>query len=289
MRAGRVAGVQILISPWFLLLVILFSFAGMLSKVIGVFASVLWHEAAHALAARLLGYTVREVELLPFGGVARIDRLGEADSQNDLFIALIGPISSFMLAAGIAILSFYINNWDWMFYFRTNLMLGCFNLIPALPLDGGRILRAWLSQLCGYRKATRVTVYIGWLISACFVLVNILQFLHRSDVNLTLLFAAGFIVLASRKEMAAVGFRAMRILSQKKAELMRRGVMATTHFTAVDDCLARDVIALFRPEQYHVVIILDRGCRLRGSLTETEVWELLPDKGVAARIGDFLK
>lgn len=288
MRAGRVAGVQIVISPWFLVLLVLFSFAGMLTKVIGVFASVLWHEAAHALAARLLGYTVREVELLPFGGVARIDRLGEADSQNDLFIALTGPISSFILAAGIAIMSFYVPNWDWLFYFRTNLMLGCFNLIPALPLDGGRILRAWLSQLCSYRKATTATVYVGWLISACFVMINILQFLYSSDVNLTLLLAAGFIVFASRKEMAAAGFRAMRILSKKKADLMRRGVMPTAHFTAVDDCLARDVIALFQPEQYHVVLVLDRGCRMRGLLTETEVWELLPDKGMTARIGDFL-
>lgn len=288
MRTGRVAGVQILISPWFLILLILFSFSGMLAKVIGVFASVLWHEAAHATAARLLGYTVREVELLPFGGVARIDRLGEADSQNDLFIALTGPVASFVLAAGIAILSHYIHDWDWLFFFRTNLMLGGFNLIPALPLDGGRILRAWLSQLCGYRKATTATVYVGWLISFCFVVLVVLQFLYQADVNLTLLAAAGFIVFASRKEMTAAGFRAMRILSQKKADMIRRGVMPTTHFTAVDDCLVRDVIALFQPEQYHFVVIVDHEFRLRGSVTETDVWESLPEKGMTARIGEFL-
>ena len=279
---------QIIISPWFLILLIVFSFSGMLTKVLGVFASVLWHEAAHAAAARLLGYTVREVELLPFGGVARIDRLGEADSQNDLFIALTGPIASFILAAGIAILSCYVHGWDWIFFFHTNLMLGGFNLLPALPLDGGRILRAWLSQLCGYRKATSATVYVSWLVSSSFVVVAALQFMYRSDVNLTLLLAACFIIFASRKEMAAAGFRAMRILSQKKADLMRRGVMPTTQFTAVDDCPARDVVALFQPEQYHLVLVLNREFRMRGSLTETDVWELLPEKGMAARIGDFL-
>jgi stage IV sporulation protein FB len=260
----------------------------MLVKVIGVFASVLWHETAHAMAARLLGYRVREVELLPFGGVARIDRLGEADSQNELFIAITGPVASFVMAAMIAILSHYVQNWDWRFFFQTNLMLGWFNLIPALPLDGGRILRAWLSQLCGYRKATTAMAIMGWLISGGFVVVAVLQFFYRSDVNLTLLFAAGFIVLASRKEMAVAGFRAMRILSQKKADMMRRGVMPTAHFTAVSDCPARDVIALFQPEQYHMVLIVDKGFRLQGSITETDLWESLPDKGMTAKIGDFL-
>lgn len=288
MRAGKVAGVEILISPWFLILLIVFSFSGMLLKAIGVFASVLWHEAAHAMAARLVGYTVREVELLPFGGVARIDRLSEADSQNDLFVALIGPIASFVMAAMIAILSHYLHNWDWQFFFQTNLMLGWFNLIPALPLDGGRILRAWLSQFCGYRKATTVAVLISWLISGGFVVVAILQFIYRSDINLTLLCAAGFIVLASRQETTAAGFRAMRILSQKKADLMRRGVMPTLHLTAVEDCLVRDVISLFQPEQYHMLLIVDKGLQLRGTLTETEIWESIPDKGMMARIGDFL-
>ena len=288
MNAGKISGVQIRISPWFLLLLILFSLSGMLVKVAGVFAAVLWHETAHALAARLLGYTVREVELLPFGGVARIDRLGEADSQNELFIAISGPIASFVLAAITAILSHYIHYWDWRFFFQTNLMLGWFNLIPALPLDGGRILRAWLAQLCGYRKATSVVVFVGWLISGGFILVSGLQFFYRSDVNLTLLFAAAFIVLASRKETLAAGFRTMRILSQKKADMMQRGVMPTTHFTAVDDCLARDVIGLFQPEQYHMILVVDKACRMRGSLTETAVWESLPDKGVTAKIGDFL-
>lgn len=288
MRAGKIAGVDIRISPWFLVLLLIFAFSGLMLKVIGVFASVLWHEAAHAMAARLLGYRVREVELLPFGGVARIERLGEAGSQNDVFVALTGPVASFVMAAMIAILSHYVSNWDWRFFFQTNMMLGWFNLIPALPLDGGRILRAWLAQLCGYRKATKAAVWISWLISGGFVAVAGLQFIYRADINLTLLFAAGFIALASRKELATAGFRAMRILSQKKADLMRRGIMPTAHFTAVADCPVRDVIALFQPEQYHMILVVDHAFRLRGTLTETDVWERVPAKGMTARIGDFL-
>lgn len=288
MRAGKIAGVQLRINPWFFILLLLFALSGLLLKVSGVFISVLWHEAAHAAAARLLGYSVREIELLPFGGVARIDRLGEAESHNDLFIALVGPVASFVLAGGIIVLSRYIHGWDWFFYFQTNLMLGWFNLIPALPLDGGRILRAWLARLCGYYKATIATVYIGWFLSGCFVFVSLLQLFFRSDINLTLLFAAAFIALASRKELTTAGFRAMRILSQKKADLVRRGVMPTIYFTAVDGCPAGDIIGLFQPEQYHMVTIVDGEFQQIGSLTETKVWELLPDKGIAAKIGDFL-
>ncbi|MDU4961927.1 MAG: M50 family metallopeptidase [Sporomusaceae bacterium] len=288
MRAGHIAGVEIRISPWFLLLLLLFAFAGMLVKVAGVFVSVLWHETAHVMAARLLGYRVREVELLPFGGVARIEHLGEASSQNDVFVALTGPVASFVMAAAIAVLSQYISNWDWQFFFQTNMMLGWFNLIPALPLDGGRILRAWLAQLCGYRKATRAAVRLSWLISGCFLAVAVLQFIHRSDVNITLLFAAAFIAMSARKELATAGFRSLRILSRKKADMMRCGVMPAAYYTAVADCPAQTVIALFQPERYHLILVVDQCFQLQGTLTETDIWERVTEKGMQAPIGDFL-
>lgn len=288
MRVGKIAGVTIRLSPWFILILGVFSIAGLLTKALVVFLSVLWHEVAHALAARLLGYHVREVELLPFGGVARIERLSEADAKNDIFIALTGPVASFVLAGLIQIASGYFADWEANFYYQTNLMLGWFNLIPALPLDGGRILRAWLSELCGHQKATQVTVFLGWVLSILFFLITALQFYFHSDIHLTLLFVAVFIAICAQRELEAASYRAMRVLARKKADLMQRGVMPTAHFTTVADCSVRDVIALFRPEQYHIVLVVDQMFQLRGTLSESQLWEELPNRGVSAKIGDFL-
>ncbi|HWQ60771.1 MAG TPA: M50 family metallopeptidase, partial [Negativicutes bacterium] len=93
MRAGRVAGVQLILNNWFLALIVLFAFAGLAGKVLAVFAAVLWHEAAHAAAAAALGYRVREIELLPFGGVARIERADTAGAASEIIMAAAGPLA----------------------------------------------------------------------------------------------------------------------------------------------------------------------------------------------------
>lgn len=288
MQAGKIAGIKLSISPWFLLLLLLFAAGGMLFEVCAVFLSVLWHELAHVAAAKFLGYTVRELRLLPFGGVAKIERLGEADPKNDIVIAFTGPVASFLLAAAVSVVSYSVFNGEWLLLLQVNLMLGCFNLLPALPLDGGRILRACLTLVCGYNKATRATVYFGWLLSAILVGITFIQFMYQADLNLSLLVAAGFIILTSRRELTAAGFRAMRILSQKKADLLRRGVMPTLYFTAREDCSAQDIISLFQAEQYHLIAIVDQNFKLKGTVTETTVWDNLPEKGLSARITEFL-
>ena len=115
-----------------------------------MFASVLWHELAHVAAALALGYRVREIELLPFGGVARIDNIGEAGAINEIVVAAAGPLASLVMAAVLHFTAVQVPAlaFGLEFYFEVNIMLALFNLLPGLPLDGGRILRA-LIALCG--------------------------------------------------------------------------------------------------------------------------------------------
>ncbi|EAX48103.1 peptidase M50 [Thermosinus carboxydivorans Nor1] len=289
MRAGKVAGVQLILNNWFLLLMALFAAAGMLGKALVVFGSVLWHETAHALVAHQLGYRVREIELLPFGGVARIDRLGEA-AASELWIAAAGPLSSLIMAGLLAMGRTAWPAWseELTFCLHVNLTLAAFNLLPALPLDGGRIFRALLSRGRDYGQATAVVVRLGNLISLGLLAAVAFDYLVHQSINLTFLIAAVFLYAAAKAEASVVSFRIMRVLAGKKAELTARRVMPTVHFTAVAGAAARDVVRQFGPEQYHIVLIVDDNFRLRGALTETEVWEALPEHGLYAKIGDFL-
>ncbi|SDF21384.1 M50 family metallopeptidase [Sporolituus thermophilus] len=290
MRAGKVAGVQLILNNWFLLLMALFAAAGMLGKALVVFVAVLWHETAHALVAHQLGYRVREIELLPFGGVARIDRLGEAAAASELWIAAAGPLSSLVVAGLLAMGRTAWPAWaeELTFCLHVNLTLATFNLLPALPLDGGRILRALLSKGRDYGQATAAVVRLGKLISLGLVAAVAFDYFVHQSINLTFLIAAVFLYAAAKAETSAASFRIMRVLAGKKAELTARGVLPTVHFTAVAGAAARDVVRLFGPEQYHIVLIVDDTFRLRGALTETEVWEALPEHGMYAKIGDFL-
>ncbi|SDE73129.1 M50 family metallopeptidase [Sporomusa acidovorans] len=290
MRAGKFAGVELLVNNWFIGLIAFFALCGLVSKVLLVFSAVLWHELAHMLMAMGLGYKVRQIELLPFGAVARVERLADAGATSEIMIAAAGPLASFGLAALCYTEWNEVSNWQdvFKFYGEVNLMLALFNLLPALPLDGGRILRAVLSLRRDYRSATAIVVMISYGITGLLViLAGISYWLHRT-VNLTLLVAAAFLLLTARTENTLAGFRTMRILAHKKAQLLARGIMPAQHLTAMENAALHDIVRLFGAEEYNIVHIVDQNFKLCGALTETEVWEGLLKKGINSKINEFL-
>ncbi|MBP2625979.1 MAG: peptidase [Firmicutes bacterium] len=262
----------------------------MSSKVVLVFSAVLWHELAHAQVALMLRFKVQEVELLPFGGVARIEGLGVARSRDEIMIAAAGPAASLVLAAiaytGMLYAGKYCDIWE--FYYKANMMLTVFNLLPGLPLDGGRILRAWLALYMDYSKATLFAAGISKGVSVCLLIMIVYEYIVSSTMNVTFLIAAVFLYTTAKSEIKVAGFRTLRVLAQKKAELIARGVMTTTYFTVVNSVILKDVVKLFKTDQYYVLLIVNTECKICGTLTETEIWEELPSKGFYAEVGEFI-
>lgn len=290
MRAGKIAGINFVLNNWLLVIVAIFAAAGMTGKLLGVFSAVLVHELAHAQAAKKLGYCVREIELLPFGGVAKIEGLSEAKASNEIMIAAAGPLTSMVMAAALyCVLSYAAAAADELrFWFEVNLMLALFNLLPGLPLDGGRILRAWLAGNCGYVRATRIVVRLSQQVSLLLLGLVVYNYLTVRTINLTFTFAGVFLYVAAKRELAIASFHNMRVLAHKKGELMAKGVLPTAHFTAVASAAVHDIIRLFGAECYAVILVVDDRFRVCGTLTETEVWEAIPARGLKAKIGDFL-
>ncbi|SFL68532.1 M50 family metallopeptidase [Pelosinus propionicus] len=290
MRVANVAGIDLIVSYWFIAMILFFSLAGMMVKVLLVFSAVLWHELAHAGAAMALGFSVREVELLPFGGVARIEGLGAASSKSEIVIAAAGPAASVVLAAIVYSSMLYLDLWTelWDFFLKANIMLAIFNMIPGLPLDGGRIFRAWLALYVDYGKATTITAGISKCVSITLISVMIFQYVKGSTVNLSFLVAAIFLYTTAKSELKVAGFRTLRIMAQKKTLLRSRRTMPTAHITVMEGALLKDVVRLFRPDQYYVMLVVNDDCRVCGTLTETEVWEGLPKNGLHASIGELI-
>ena len=290
MRAGKIAGVELVMNNWFIGLIALFAAAGLVSKVLVVFSAVLCHELAHLLMAIGLGYKVKQVELLPFGAVARVDSLADAGATSEIMIAAAGPLASLGLAAVCYIGINEAGNWQdvCQFYGEVNLMLALFNLLPALPLDGGRILRAILSYRRDYRDATAIVVTISHSIICILVICTGVGYWLYNTINLTMLVAAVFLFLTVRTEKDLAGFRAMRILANKKAGLISSQIMPTSHLTAMESAVIGDIIRLFGPEKYYIIHIVDQDFKLCGALTETQVWEGLIKKGIRSRINEFI-
>lgn len=230
-RIARIAGIDVKLHVTFLLLPLLLGFSGYaaeggrLSGAIAaivplflLFGCVLLHEFGHALAARHYGIATADITLLPIGGVARLERMPEEPAQ-ELFVALAGPLVNVAIIIGLGLmLGAPSLRWAFtsrlhdasgelplsLFLLAVNVKLLLFNLIPAFPMDGGRVLRAILNTRLGYARATRVAATIGQIFAVGFALAG-LGILLPAVVgpNWVLVFIAYFLYTAGAQEAAA--------------------------------------------------------------------------------------
>ena len=141
--------------------------------VLFLFVFVVFHELAHSVVARHYGIKVRKIILYPIGGVSEIEEIPDNPSQ-EWRMAVAGPLTSLVLGIALLAVSLIISPQTFSIYtFATitgnfltdlatlNILLGAFNLIPAFPMDGGRVFRALLAERMKYSDATRYAVYLG--------------------------------------------------------------------------------------------------------------------------------
>jgi Zn-dependent protease len=176
-RVGRLLGFPIEVNPSFLLLlglVLMFSggLTGLYVVLLG-FASVLLHELGHAVVARRLGVRIAGIELRFFGGAAKMIDAPRTPG-DEIAIAAAGPAVSFVLsglAFGLALASglevFHLLCW-------INLIIGLFNLTPALPMDGGRILRGLLAMRMSFTRATDIAIKVSRGFAVLFGVMGVL-------------------------------------------------------------------------------------------------------------------
>lgn len=190
--------------------------AGIIATIL-FFASLLAHEVSHAVVAKRNGIGVRRITLWLFGGVSELE--SEALTPGaDFRIAVVGPLTSFGLAGVYAALvlllpkaggdqEVLVSALGWLAWI--NLLLGGFNLIPAAPLDGGRVLRAALWERSGDRvRAATTAARTGQVFGYVLVVLGILEFVTVGLVGLWLVFLGWFLLSAARSEEKAAVMRA---------------------------------------------------------------------------------
>lgn len=270
MKVGEITNIKIVINDLFLLVLIAYFFLGVLPQAAVIFTVVLWHEIAHIIAARQAGIRTWEVELFPFGGVAKMEFM-EADPAVETGIALAGPMSNFfMVGVGLLLYHYFPFNRLLAFFIQTNVLIGLFNLLPGLPLDGGRVFRSYSTRKEGYREATEKAIRNGKYV-ACILLVlgAIGLYFQLTDLNPVLI--AVFLYVAADKERNTVAYRFIRYLTKKEKFLKQNPVLEVHHLAAYTETQLKDILPRLLPDKFQTVLILGYDGQISGTLTEFQI------------------
>jgi Zn-dependent protease/predicted transcriptional regulator len=291
-RIGSIAGIRLQIHVTFLLFLgwIAVSqglFTGHAGRALSgvlllllVFTCVVLHELGHALAARRYGIRTRDIVLLPIGGVARLERMPEKPAQ-EIVVALAGPAVNVVIAG---VLWLVLGRFDTAnmglggglveSIFTINIVMLLFNLIPAFPMDGGRVLRAVLALKLPYTQATRIAAIVGQAIALVFGVVGFFY-------NPMLMFVALFVFLAASEEHALVRSRASLSGLPARAAMISEFEVLDAH-----DSLQAAVDRLMAGSQQDFPI-LESGAPV-GLLTRAELLMGLQRSGPLTPIGEVI-
>jgi Zn-dependent protease/CBS domain-containing protein len=297
LNIGTIAGTAVRVHITFLLFLGWIFFASYVSEgpgaavvslffMILLFACVLAHEFGHIFTARAFGIATPDVTLLPIGGVARLERIPE-EPREEFLIAIAGPLVNVAIAFGLVLLAgarlkagnlAVVESTNVSLVDRlaaVNLFLAVFNMIPAFPMDGGRVLRALLAARLGFVRATEIAAFIGQGVAFALGFIGLFY-------NPMLIFIAIFVYLAAAAEAHMVAMRAM-----SRGVPVSAAMMTQYATLAPEDPIEDAAQALLRTSQSEFPVV-DQTGKLVGLLGRSDLIRALKQRGPDARVADAM-
>lgn len=277
-------GTSIRINPFFLAVCLVYFAAGVIDRAAIAFATVLLHEMGHVFAARRLGIRAESVELFPFGGVVRLKETAVLSPLQEIKMSLAGPLTSIgLFCLGLGLMKCgYLTGSRGQFFLTVNLTLAVFNLLPGLPLDGGRMLRAWLSCRKDLRTATVFPAKIGQLLGVIITSLGVAGIVFRwwgLDVA-----ALGlFVLYAATGEKLRAPYLFIHSLAGKERALMQRQVCRGALLVATEDAPLLEIVRCFKPGSYCLVAVVNEKGERKGIYSEAEVIAAFTSSGSDAK------
>ncbi len=256
---------------------------GGIAIILAVFGCVILHELGHALMARRFDVPTRDITLYPIGGVARLQRI-PSEPLKEFWIAIAGPAVNVVIAALLALVlvarggSFspelmllpgtdFAATLMWL-----NIVLVGFNLLPAFPMDGGRVLRSLLATRIDYARATEIAANVGQGMAILFGIVGLLGF------NPILLFIALFVYIGAQQEARQATLRALT-----QGIPVRQAMMTRFRTLSPEDTLSVAVDELLAGADQEFPVV--REGRVVGVLTRKDMLRALAEHGRETPVG----
>lgn len=291
MRLGKLRNTEIECSPFVLLPILYALLAGRPGTMLLNLLALFLHELCHAFVARAMGYRIKRIELQPFGFVARIEkRIG--NRWDELAVASAGPLFSLVSAAACGALwaseSLHLPGRTLIAQFgRINALLGIINLVPALPLDGGRMAESLLRMVLPSRQASQLLLFLGSITGAAAIVGGIFV---PTEVDMqTMMFIMGaFLLLAVwRESRQTKEARIDGVL--RRFETIRAGDCLRVRFIALHQSVrGEDALRFTDPRNITYILVVNDAMEEIGRLSESCLLDGIARLGMGATLRAIL-
>ena len=283
MQLFTVLGVPVTLSPWLLLIMAVMLVTGMGNMLAVAVLVIGLHEIGHALCARALGIPVREVYFFPLGGVSKLDVPLEHAGWREAVLALFGPVVSLVLAMGAIVLQDNVLKNDALTPFITaNLTICAFNLLPALPLDGGRAFRAMLMSVVGVMRATSICVWLSRAIAAGIIALFVYSLANGAAQWIALPIGIFLFMGANQEKSNMAGY--FNALTNKSGAFERERVTKMRLVAVRKGVRVGEVLKTLPHTQISRVVVMDDDMRSLYELDESELIRRALDNGLDDRL-----
>lgn len=263
---------MIKISRYFIPYVIFLVIIGYRGQIAITFIIVFCHELIHYLFARYYKISGFDIEFIAVGTVIKLKDLDEADKMEDIIISSSAPLFNIIFSIISYALYRKFNMDIFYMFFSINLIIGIFNLIPAFPLDGGRIFRDILNFKVDYRKANRIMIVISIIIGSILMLIYMINFLKEKSVfNIGII--GLFIVVSSLREKERASYIIMGDIIKKKYKFIKRGYIENRNVSIHYKQDLLTAMDLFDKNKYNVFMVLDDTMNILDIIYEEQIIE----------------
>ncbi len=242
---------------------------------------VLIHELFHLFAAILLGVKVHSIIVMPFGMTLRLSPALVREPKKEIAVALSGPFSNaLMLILGLALFRENTQNLNCLIFLVANFACLALNLLPVLPLDGGRVLRALVISRAGLLPAAKFMRKLSiFVIFFLFLLGVILLIASRSNPSLVMIGAFLLYSLADEKKNSDI--LAMQLLLHEKEKSRKNGVIPTRHITVHKDTPAKLLLKKLNFSTFYLITVLSDPLSVLCTVTESDLIRAITQRGYA--------
>ena len=241
------------------------------------------HEIAHIFVAHRLGVKIRGVEVLPFGITMRLGESGIKKPKDEIRVSLAGPLCNLVVA--YLTYGFYGGQLR-DFIICTSLAIGLFNLLPVLPLDGGRVLRSVLVMRYGCIKGSKIAMKVTATLSF-FVVVAGAYVLYATGFNFSFLLIGGFLIANITEEKKSTNMIIMKDILYSRKKLSENGACKGEILVATEKDRAKTLLSSLSYDKYYMIEIVDSHMCPLCRITETQLIEGIAVYGMNVKMKKF--